>query len=116
MAGSCLLSLFGDRLFGTAARILRRNLIKVIMRRSMSKRYGRQRISNKFLPSISLKQVSFVQWRAEFLAMNPHFLNKRLSHTLGYAGLIPFFMLMLGVWFADSSWLNDFVRGQLAYG
>jgi len=48
--------------------------------------------------------------------MNPHFQNKRLSHALGYAGLLPFFALMLGVWFADSSWLNDFVRGQLAYG
>ena len=48
--------------------------------------------------------------------MNPHFQNKRLSHALGYAGLIPFFLLMLGVWFADASWLHDFVRGQLAYG
>ena len=50
------------------------------------------------------------------LTMNPHFQNKRLAHALGYAGLLPFFLLMLGVWFADSSWLNDFVRGQLAYG
>ena len=48
--------------------------------------------------------------------MNPHFQNKKLSHALGYAGLLPFFLLMLGVWFADPSWLSDFLRGQLAYG
>lgn len=48
--------------------------------------------------------------------MNPHFQNKKLSHALGYAGLLPFFLLMLGAWFADASWLGDFVRGQLAYG
>ena len=48
--------------------------------------------------------------------MNPHFLNKRLSHLLGFAGLSPFFLMMAGTWLADPSWLNDFVRGQLAYG
>lgn len=48
--------------------------------------------------------------------MNPHFLNKRLSHLLGFAGLIPFFLMTAGTWLADPSWLNDFVRGQLAYG
>ena len=48
--------------------------------------------------------------------MNPHFLNNRLSHLLGFAGLIPFFLMMAGTWLADPSWLNDFVRGQLAYG
>ena len=48
--------------------------------------------------------------------MNPHFLNKRLSHLLGFAGLSPFFLMMAGSWLADPSWLNDFVRGQLAYG
>ena len=48
--------------------------------------------------------------------MNPHFLNKRLAHLLGFAGLIPFFLMMAGTWLADPSWLNDFVRGQLAYG
>jgi len=47
--------------------------------------------------------------------MNPHFLNKRLSHQLGFAGLLPFFLLMLGVWLADVSWLGDFLRGQKAY-
>ncbi len=48
--------------------------------------------------------------------MNPHFLNKRLSHQLGYAGLLPFIFMLFGVWFADVSWLQDFVKGQLAYG
>jgi hypothetical protein len=47
--------------------------------------------------------------------MNPHFLNKRLAHQLGFAGLLPFFLLMLGTWLADVSWLGDFVRGQKAY-
>lgn len=48
--------------------------------------------------------------------MNPHFLNKRLSYLLGFAGLIPFFLMMVGIWLADPNWLHDFVRGQLAYG
>lgn len=48
--------------------------------------------------------------------MNPHFLNKRLSHQLAYAGLIPFFLMMLGAWLADPAWMDDFIRGQLAYG
>lgn len=47
--------------------------------------------------------------------MNPHFLNKRLSHQLGFAGLLPFLLMMTGVWFADPSWIDDFVKGQLAY-
>ncbi len=47
--------------------------------------------------------------------MNPHFLNKRLAHQLGFAGLLPFFLLMLGTWLADPSWLGDFLRGQKAY-
>jgi hypothetical protein len=50
------------------------------------------------------------------LRMNSANLNKRLSHQLGFAGLIPFLLMMLGVWFADVSWLGDFVKGQLAYG
>ena len=48
--------------------------------------------------------------------MNPEHLNKRLVQQLGYAGLIPFLLMMLGVWFADVSWLGDFVKGQLAHG
>jgi len=47
--------------------------------------------------------------------MNPHFLSKRLSHILGFAGLTPFFLMMAGVWFAEGKWLDDFIRGQLAY-
>ena len=48
--------------------------------------------------------------------MNPHFLNKRLSHLLGFAGLLPFFLLMLGTCIADTLWMAYFIRGQLAYG
>ena len=48
--------------------------------------------------------------------MNPHFLNKRLSHLLGFAGLLPFFLLMLGSYLADPVWMSYFIRGQLAYG
>lgn len=48
--------------------------------------------------------------------MNHHFLNKRLSHLLGFAGLIPFILLMLGTFLADPLWMATFVRGQLAYG
>lgn len=47
--------------------------------------------------------------------MNQHFLNKRLAHQLGFAGLLPFLFLTLGVWFADIAWLGDFLRGQKAY-
>lgn len=48
--------------------------------------------------------------------MNPHFLSKRLAHQLGFAGLLPFILMLLGVGFADLSSLPSFVRGQLAYG
>ncbi len=47
--------------------------------------------------------------------MNPHFLNKRLSHQLGYAGLAPFLLMMTSVWLVDPTWVDDFVKGQLAY-
>ena len=42
-------------------------------------------------------------------------LNKRLITQLGYAGLLPFLLMMLGAWSADPTWLADFVKGQLAY-
>jgi hypothetical protein len=48
--------------------------------------------------------------------MNTHFVNKRVAHLLGYAGLFPFVLLMLGCWVAHPDWLGDFIRGQLAYG
>ena len=48
--------------------------------------------------------------------MQPESLNKRLVLQLGYAGLIPFFLMTLGVWTADATWIGDFVKGQLAYG
>lgn len=43
-------------------------------------------------------------------------LNKRLLQQLGYAGLIPFLLMMLAVWSVDPSWIGDFIKGQLAYG
>lgn len=48
--------------------------------------------------------------------MNKHFLNKRLAHLLGFAGLIPFVALALACWAVHPDWLGDFIRGQLAYG
>jgi hypothetical protein len=48
--------------------------------------------------------------------MNKHFLNKRLAHQIGFAGLIPFTLLMLACWFVDIDWLPTFVNGQLVYG
>lgn len=41
--------------------------------------------------------------------------RQRFAVQLGYAGLIPFLLMMLGVWLADVSWMDDFVKGQLAY-
>ena len=81
----------------------------------MSKHYACNELLANLPPSPTVYEVSFVKSR-DNKAMNIHFQNKRLSHALGFAGLIPFFALMLGVWFADHSWVNEFVRGQLAYG
>ncbi len=47
--------------------------------------------------------------------MNPHFLRHDLAHRLGYAGLIPFVLLTLGVWLVDPFWLDVFIKAQLAY-
>lgn len=48
--------------------------------------------------------------------MNMHLLSQRLAHRLGFAGLIPFALLLLGCWLADPDWLSAFIKGQLAYG
>lgn len=48
--------------------------------------------------------------------MNAHFLNKRMAHLLGFAGLLPFLLLALGCALADPAWLGDFVNAQRAYG
>jgi len=48
--------------------------------------------------------------------MNTHFLNKRLAHQLGFAGVIPFSVLMLACWMVHPSWLDVFIKAQLAYG
>lgn len=47
--------------------------------------------------------------------MNTHFLNKRFAHVLGFAGLIPFVLLMLASWNVPPDWIGVFMRGQLAY-
>lgn len=48
--------------------------------------------------------------------MTTEHLNKGLTLQLGYAGLIPFLLMTLGVWFADASWLTDILNVQMAYG
>jgi hypothetical protein len=48
--------------------------------------------------------------------MNTQFLNKRLAHILGFAGMVPFVVLTLGCWTAQLDWLGYFIKGQLAYG
>jgi hypothetical protein len=48
--------------------------------------------------------------------MNTHFVNKRLAHLLGIAGLIPFVVLSLACWVVQPEWLGAFIKGQLAYG
>lgn len=47
--------------------------------------------------------------------MNKHFLNKRLVHQLGFAGLIPFVLLLLGAWTVNPEWIEAFLNGQFAY-
>ena len=47
---------------------------------------------------------------------NTQFLNKRLAHWFGYAGLVPFVVLMLACWIVQLDWLGYFIKGQLAYG
>jgi hypothetical protein len=48
--------------------------------------------------------------------MNTHFVNKRLAHLLGFAGLIPFVLIALACWGVHPDWLGAFIKGQLAYG
>ena len=48
--------------------------------------------------------------------MNTHFFNKRLAHSLGFAGLVPFVLLSVGCWIVHPDWLGILIRGQLAYG
>lgn len=47
--------------------------------------------------------------------MDTNDFKQRFAHQLGFAGLIPFFLMMLGVWFADPASAGDFANGQLAY-
>jgi Protein of unknown function (DUF3429) len=47
--------------------------------------------------------------------MNKHFLNKRLAHQLGFAGLIPFVLLTLACWLVNTDWIEVFLNGQQVY-
>jgi hypothetical protein len=47
--------------------------------------------------------------------MNRHFLNKHTAYRLGYAGLLPFFLLALSCWIVHPDWLGAFIQGQFAY-
>jgi hypothetical protein len=47
--------------------------------------------------------------------MNKHFLNKRLAHQLGFAGLVPFILLALACWVVSAEWLEAFVNSQEVY-
>ena len=48
--------------------------------------------------------------------MNTHFLNKRLAHLLGFAGLIPFIALSLACWIVHPGWYGAIIKAQMAYG
>lgn len=48
--------------------------------------------------------------------MNTHFVNKRLAHLLGCAGLIPFVLIALACWVGHPDWLGTFIKAQLAWG
>jgi hypothetical protein len=47
--------------------------------------------------------------------MNKHFLNKRLAHQLGFAGLVPFVLLALACWVVSAEWLESFINAQQVY-
>ncbi|MBV8664860.1 MAG: DUF3429 domain-containing protein [Burkholderiaceae bacterium] len=47
--------------------------------------------------------------------MNKHFLNKRLTHQLGFAGLVPFILLALACWLANTDWIEVFLNAQQVY-
>jgi hypothetical protein len=48
--------------------------------------------------------------------MNTHFVNKRLAHLFGSAGLVPFVLLALACWVVHPDWLGAFIKAQLAWG
>jgi hypothetical protein len=47
--------------------------------------------------------------------MNKHFLNKRLAHQIGIAGLVPFCLLTLACWLISVEWLPTFLTCQMVY-
>jgi len=52
-----------------------------------------------------------------FLAnfMNKHFLNKRLAHQIGVAGLVPFGLMAIACWLVHVEWIGTFLTGQMVY-
>ncbi len=48
--------------------------------------------------------------------MNRHFLSRRLTHQLGFTGIVPFIILSLSCWVAHPGWLEGLVYAQIAYG
>jgi len=47
--------------------------------------------------------------------MNKHFLNKRLAHQIGIAGLVPFGLLAIACWIVNVEWLDTFLTCQMVY-
>ncbi|MBV8633553.1 MAG: DUF3429 domain-containing protein [Burkholderiaceae bacterium] len=47
--------------------------------------------------------------------MNKHFLNKRLAHQIGVAGLVPFCLLAIASWVVNVEWLETFATTQMVY-
>jgi hypothetical protein len=47
--------------------------------------------------------------------MNKHFLNKRLAHQIGIAGLVPFCLLAIACWVVSAEWLGIFLTCQMVY-
>ena len=47
--------------------------------------------------------------------MNKHFLNKRLAHQIGVAGLVPFCLLALACWLVDPGAQREVVKCQVSY-
>jgi hypothetical protein len=47
--------------------------------------------------------------------MNKHFLNKRLAHQLGFAGLVPFVLMALACWIVGADVVPSFVTAQQVF-
>lgn len=47
--------------------------------------------------------------------MNKHFLNKRLVHQIGFAGLVPLVLLSIACFIVSPEWLEPFINAQEVY-